>query len=259
MHHSRLRSIGTCVGGGHIRHVSAPSSVDLMAELSYAHQSYSVGASVAVGRDVGKGLGAGVWRYVGRGVGDIVGVGVGLGVGEWVDTETESTDASDMLKARPSRPANHANNLDPLFCATFGLSRRPQPELAALLISEVSVPSVTAACSKLMAYEKSVMPSSASERKALRAITTSKSTVTLSSSASVHTALSTVESVITSSMAATKMHSTKSEQLIPLIPMLTWTRGSRVGAGVGTEEGLEVSVGAHVAVVGTGTGIGHSS
>jgi hypothetical protein len=76
---------------------------------------------------------------VGVGAG-VVGAGVGANDGEWVDTETESTDALAMLKARPSRPA--------------ALSRRLQVGLlSAATTAAVSVPSLTAACSKPRAYE----------------------------------------------------------------------------------------------------------
>ena len=106
------------------------------------------------------------------------GSGVGANVGEWVDTETESTDASAMLKARPPR------------CA--GLSRRRLLDSAT--IAAVSVPSVTAACRVSRVYEKSVAASSTTaEKRSLRVIDTSKVAVTppllrVAHSASVKTA-----------------------------------------------------------------------
>lgn len=168
------------------------------------------------------------------------GSGVGANVGEWVDTETESTAASAMLKARPPRRA--------------GLSRRRLPDSDT--IAAVSVPSVTAACKVPRVYEKSVAASSTTAERSLRVIDASKVAVTPPLLRVAHSASKKSASGMTVSMAASRTSASKSSHVIPLSPMSTWTRGERVGVKVGSRDGFWDIVGGHVSGVGTGDTVG---
>ena len=63
-------------------------------------RSVGLGDGRGVGDGVGRVVGSGVGGIEGAGLGGVVGVSVGAGVGENVLTETESTDAADIVRRR---------------------------------------------------------------------------------------------------------------------------------------------------------------